>query len=129
LRDVFYFTKSSVTIEDIVLTAHAIERDAEIIETPDGQVLNICGSTDEWLHCIPIEPLGRDYSSFEIPQQEKISSLQPRVGFIISYHLSSSATLIALLKRMFDQYGGWVGRDDNTFDAIYDSENIDYLVK
>ena len=36
-------------------------------------------------------------------------------------------TLLALLKCLFEHYGGWVGTDDNTFETIYDVNNIDSL--
>lgn len=129
LRDVFYFTKSSVKMSDIASIAQEIGRGTEIIQTCDGQNLNVCGPSNELLHCIPIEPLGRDFSTFEIPQQDRISDLQPQAGFIISYHLASSDTLLALLKRILERFGGWVGSDDNTFETIYDAESVDCLVR
>jgi len=109
--------------------AQGIGLSTEVVETSDDQVLNIYGPPDELLHCIPIEPMGRDYSSFESPQQERIRTLQPESGFIISHHDTSTETLLELLKCVFERYGGWVGNDDNTFETIYDANTIDCLVE
>lgn len=129
MRDVFYFSKQPVNVSELASLARDIGRPTDVVETSDGQVLNIRGRSDELLHCIPIEPLGRDFSSFETPQQERIRTLQPQSGFIISYHVGSAETLLALLKCLLERHGGWVGKDDNTFETVYDPETIHCLVE
>jgi hypothetical protein len=129
VRDVFYFSKSPVKMSDLASVAHDIGRSTKFVEASDEQILNICGPSDELLHCIRIDPLGRDYSSFESPQQERIRMLEPQSGFIISFHITSHDTVLGLLKCVLDRYGGWVGSDDNTFETIYDARNIDFLVE
>lgn len=129
LRDVFYFSKVQITISDIVSTATELGFKPQVIETCDGKNLNVFGVDDVLLHWIPIDPLGRDFSTFEELQQERIRSQQPVSGFIISFHLHSSTDLVRLLKCVLERFGGWLGCDDNTFETIYTSENLEGIVK
>jgi hypothetical protein len=127
VKDLFYFTANVVKVSDIASIASELGFRPEAIESNKVQQLNVSLPGGQKIAWIPIEPLGTDLLSFELPQQERIRGYEPQTGFIVSFHIPSTDVLMVMLKRTLERFGGWVGMDDNTFETVYDCDTLDHI--
>ncbi|UFP94210.1 hypothetical protein [Gloeobacter morelensis] len=65
-------------------------------------------------------------NSFEPEHAYRVIDCEPKAFFGIAYQYDTREELIDFLKYILEEYGGWIGDDDDEF-TIYTLENIDCL--
>lgn len=127
MEDLFYFTKSALTLQDFWRIAEREGHQCKIHEYPNGPALHIYYSDRRFWQCVKTSEEQGDYDSFEPSEYAFVADYQPASSFVISYHTVSVNSLALLLKIVLTEYGGWLGSDENNFEPIYTVDNIDSL--
>ncbi len=124
MEDLFYFTKSLVTFEDIAEIAHEFGYETERHVVSDHDVLNVIYAGDEFWQWIPMRESAGDFNSFTPSEQQMIKRYEPSSSFIIAHHLVSWPVIRTFLKRVLERHEGWIGCDVENFEPTFTAENI-----
>ncbi len=153
MEDIFYFSKTSIRLEDIATLAQACGYVCKYY-TYSVCYLNVYYEDQGFWQWSELKASDGDFDSFDPPQKEKIAQFQlrsegpqvepfttlkgkrreipqggdgPVSAFMISYQVASLPKLLWFLKLILGRYGGWVGCDDGNFKVTLDFENIEKL--
>lgn len=126
MEDLFYFTKANVGLDDIAQIATAAGCQVEQHDTP-SPMLRIYDTPRVVWEWSVLNADDGDFDSFETPQQEQLAVYQPVSAFQITFHVQTLPQLKGLLKQALNQYDGWVGCDDGTFETIFSLDTIGSL--
>ena len=132
MEDIFYFTKSQISLEDV--NSVAAEQGLSTWfqgEASDRELyISILGEIHStW--CL----FGSDYDSFGPLDGAFVQKYQPVSSFMVTFSLSRTLIVVQLLERVLTLYGGWIGldndwvRSDDDTVMIYDSSTIYDIVK
>jgi hypothetical protein len=124
MEDIFFFTKSSIKLEDVAKQAEQAGYEYQYLEAhfQDLKVISL-KSQNFWVFAEIVPNSGM---IFDENPQHRIDTYNPASAFMVSYHVASLPELAMLMKILLTVYEGWVGCDDD-FDTIYDLQNIDQL--
>jgi hypothetical protein len=144
LEDVFYFTQSRLSLDEVAHMARPLGYDAQFSTSYPQPVLNLYidetfqGSRRAKDGSGTIEVTSfRDYwqwqewydvDCLEPEQRRMLEEYHPTSSFMISYHPSSLPKLAQFLKRILEHHGGWVALDDD-WKEVYDASSIDRICR
>lgn len=120
MDDIFYLSSKNVRIKDIDETAKRVNvkrtfipKSTDIIEVEycDGVMAN-------WF-CMELEYF-QESEDKKFLIDNKIKSI-----FCISHHPSSFSLLLPHIKILLQEYGGWIGNDEEGFQPRFNIWNID----
>lgn len=126
MEDLFYFSKTCITLDDIRLQAKKAGYRCTIFTNSDRWLNVYYNDHDFWQWSEFHEDKG-DFDALEPLQQKKIAAFQPLSALVVSHHITSLPDLVVFLQHILKCYGGWVGCDDGIFQATYDHQTIEKL--
>ena len=127
MEDLFYFTKSQVSLEDV--NSIAVEQGLSTWfrgEASDRELnISILGEIHStW--CL----FGSDYDSFGPLDGAFVQRYQPVSSVMVTFSLNRTFIVVQLIERVLALHGGWIGLDDDWVRPdddtvmIYDSSTI-----
>ncbi|MEP7284583.1 MAG: hypothetical protein ABI947_02290 [Chloroflexota bacterium] len=126
MRDVFYFARDEIKLEDIKQLAEDLGYKAYLAPNaqanPNIRSLVVHYSEADYWRCLEIT----EDDFLEEAEKAKLRSMGPHTGFQIKYMGISMPDLRTFLKFVLERHGGWVGCNDE-WERVYLLENIELL--
>jgi hypothetical protein len=125
MEDLFYFSRSEVTLEQIQDLAESKGYKHAIFTYPGGRnysggrYLSVNLSVAKDFHCEE----WFDLDVLEPGQIDLLERLDPASSWMFSYQPRAMPELKAFLKDLLLTYGGWIAQDDD-WETIYDVDHL-----
>lgn len=125
MEDLFYFSKQSITLQEIVDNCtNAVALDRSVIL--EDQANTYYQGDDFWQWYVMIEEED-DFEDFSASLLQRVEDFQPMTAITISHCVASLPRLKKVLAILMENYGGWVTYDLPDEFVIYDQNNLNEL--
>lgn len=120
MDDVFYMSSKNVRIKDIDEIAKRVNAKCTFIpKSKDVLEVEYCdGVMANWF-CMKMEDF-QELEDTKFLYKNQIKSI-----FCISHHSSDFSLILPHIKLLLQEYGGWIGNDEEGFQPCFNIENID----
>jgi hypothetical protein len=125
MNDVFYFTKTNISLDYIADIAKQSGFKHEFIGRPTIYLNIYYQPTNFWQWIGMREE--EDFNGFGPHERAIVEVFQPASAFIICYHDDSLRQLSSFLFNILDCYGGLIVSDADNLEPIYTIDNINEL--
>ena len=120
MDDIFYMSSKNVRIKDIDEIAKRVNvKNTFIPRSTDALEVEYCdGVMANWF-CMKMEDF-QELEDMKFVIQNRINSI-----FCISHHSGNFSLILPHIKLLLQEYGGWIGNDEEGFQPCFNVENID----
>lgn len=120
MEDLFFLTKRQVPMDVVRATAHSLGY-VDIQGSEDA--FNIVHENSSYWGWLRLRSELGEWDVFDERDKAKIRELGVADIYVISHHVNSLPSLLALLRAIMNKIEGWVA-PDGSFDTVYGADRV-----
>ena len=108
MEDLFYFSRSSVQLMDIIKLCDVVGLDKYTI---GEDVANTYYHGNDFWQWFMLDEREGDFDDFSVSMQSEVSQFKPKTALTVAHCVASLPKLKRVLAVVMAEYGGWVSYD------------------